>query len=160
PYFERYIALAISTGTRLMLIYLMLGVFQTVSAQWESTMSAWTPDQGVGPMFAEVAAMLLFAFASWMIPKMAGSIARGSLGVCASDLFTVGGAAAAGTAVAATTLAAVAAVPFTAGGSLAAEAGMMGLEASTLAEGATTMAGGVSAMGAAATSADAAPIMA
>src|SRR5262249_53175423 len=54
PYFERYIALAISTGTRLMLIYLMLGVFQTVSAQWESTMSAWTPDQPVGPMFAEL----------------------------------------------------------------------------------------------------------
>src|SRR5262249_23128344 len=114
PYFERYIALAISTGTRLMLIYLMLGVFQTVSVQWEATMSAWTPDQPVGLMFSEVAAMLLFAFASWMIPKMAGSLASGSLGLGASDLFAVGGSAAVGTAVAASSVAAAVAAPFTA----------------------------------------------
>src|SRR5215469_1894833 len=108
PYFERYIALALSTGTRLMLIYLMLGVFQTVSVQWEATMSAWDPSQPIGPMFSEVAAMLLFAFAAWMIPKMAGSLASGSLGLGASDVFAVGGAYAAGTAAAATTAAAVA----------------------------------------------------
>jgi type IV secretion system protein TrbL len=137
PYFERYIALAISTGARLMLIYLMLGVFQTVSGQWESTISAWDPSQPIGPMFSEVAAMLLFAFAAWMIPKMAGSLASGSLGLGASDLLAVGGTAAVG---AATAVAAVAA-PFTGGTSLAAEAGMMGLEGSTFAEGATSMAG-------------------
>ena len=56
-----------------------------------------------------------------------------------SKLLAVGGAAASGAAAAAsgvaaaaTTVAAVAAAPFTGGGSLAAEAGMMGLEGSTL----------------------------
>lgn len=135
PYFERYIALAISTGTRLMLIYLMLGVFQTVSSQWESTMSAWDPTQPIGPMFSEVAAMLLFAFAAWMIPKMAGSIASGSLGLGASDLLSVGGAAVAGTAAAAATVAAVSAAPFTGGASFAADAAMMGLEGAPGGEG-------------------------
>jgi type IV secretion system protein TrbL len=159
PYFERYIALAIATGTRLMLIYLMLGVFQTVAGQWESTMSAWDPSQPIGPMFSEVAAMLLFAFASWMIPKMAASLASGSLGLGASDLFAVGGAAAAGTLAGATTVAAVAAAPFTGGGSLAAEAGMMGLEASTLTEGAGTVAVGLSAAASAATGAEATPTL-
>jgi len=133
-YFERYIALAISTGTRLMLIYLMLGVFQTVSSQWESTMSAWDPTQPIGPMFSEVAAMLLFAFAAWMIPKMAGSIASGSLGLGASDLLAVGGAAVAGTAAAAATVAAVSAAPFTGGASFAADAAMMGLEGAPVGE--------------------------
>ena len=45
PYFERYISLAISTGVRLMLIYLMLGVFKTVSQNWIATMNGYTPDQ-------------------------------------------------------------------------------------------------------------------
>ncbi len=39
PYFERYISLAVSTGVRLMLIYLMLGVFKTVSSNWIATMN-------------------------------------------------------------------------------------------------------------------------
>lgn len=159
PYFERYIALAIATGTRLMLIYLMLGVFQAVAGQWEATMSAWDPSQPIGPMFSEVAAMLLFAFASWMIPKMAASLASGSLGLGASELSAVGGAAAAGTLAGATTLATVAAAPFSAGGSLAAEAGMMGLEASALAEDANTMADGLNAVDVA-TAAEAAPTLA
>jgi hypothetical protein len=34
-----YISLAISTGVRLMLIYLMLGVFKTISANWIATMN-------------------------------------------------------------------------------------------------------------------------
>jgi len=116
------------------LIYLMLGVFQTVSSQWESTMSAWDPTQPIGPMFSEVAAMLLFAFAAWMIPKMAGSIASGSLGLGASDLLAVGGAAVAGTAAAAATVAAVSAAPFTGGASFAADAAMMGIEGAPVGE--------------------------
>src|ERR1700690_4582677 len=42
PYFERYISLAVSTGVRLMLIYLMLGVFRTVSNNWIATMHGYT----------------------------------------------------------------------------------------------------------------------
>ena len=78
PYFERYISLAVGTGVRLMLIYLMLGVFRTVSNNWIATMNGYTADQPITQIFPTLMSMLLFAFASWMIPKMAASIASGN----------------------------------------------------------------------------------
>jgi type IV secretion system protein TrbL len=120
PYFERYISLAISTGVRLMLIYLMLGVFKTVSQNWIAAMDAYTPDQPALQIFPTIASMLLFAFASWMIPKMAGSIASGSLGLGGADIVSTGAAAATGAALAVATVATGGAL---AGGELAAGAG-------------------------------------
>ena len=90
PYFERYISLAVSTGVRLMLIYLMLGVFKTISNNWIATMNGYTADQPITQIFPTLMSMLLFAFASWMIPKMAASIASGTLGSGAADLVGMG----------------------------------------------------------------------
>jgi len=123
PYFERYISLAISTGVRLMLIYLMLGVFKTVSQNWIAAMDAYTPDQPALQIFPTIASMLLFAFASWMIPKMAGSIASGSLGLGGADVVSAGAAAATGAALAVATVASGGALA--AGGMAAAGAGGM-----------------------------------
>jgi type IV secretion system protein TrbL len=125
PYFERYISLAISTGVRLMLIYLMLGVFKTVSQNWVTAMDSYTPDQPALQIFPTLASMLLFAFASWMIPKMAGSIASGSLGLGGADIVNAGAAAATGAALAVATVASGGALA--AGGMAAAGAG--GIEA-------------------------------
>jgi len=139
PYFERYISLAISTGVRLMLIYLMLGVFKTVSQNWIAAMDAYTPDQPALQIFPTIASMLLFAFASWMIPKMAGSIASGSLGLGGADIVSTGAAVATGAALAVATVATGGAL---AGGELAV-AGAGGAEAAgALGEG--TIAGGSS----------------
>ncbi len=121
PYFERYISLAISTGVRLMLIYLMLGVFKTVSQNWVTAMDSYTPDQPALQIFPTLASMLLFAFASWMIPKMAGSIASGSLGLGGADIVNAGAAAATGAALAVATVASGGALA--AGGMAAASAG-------------------------------------
>jgi type IV secretion system protein TrbL len=123
PYFERYISLAISTGVRLMLIYLMLGVFKTVSQNWVTAMDSYTPDQPALQIFPTIASMLLFAFASWMIPKMAGSIASGSLGLGGADVVNAGAAAATGAALAGATVASGGALA--AGGMAAAGAGGM-----------------------------------
>jgi hypothetical protein len=79
-----------------MLIYLMLGVFKTVSQNWVAAMDSYTPDQPALQIFPTIASMLLFAFASWMIPKMAGSIASGSLGLGGADIVNAGAAAATG----------------------------------------------------------------
>ena len=49
PYFERYISFCVSTGVRLMLIYLMLGVFQTVSANWGRDHERIHPDPADQP---------------------------------------------------------------------------------------------------------------
>jgi hypothetical protein len=123
PYFERYISLAISTSVRLMLIYLMLGVFKTVSQNWVTAMDSYTPDQPALQIFPTIASMLLFSFASWMIPKMAGSIASGSLGLGGADVVNAGAAAATGAALAVATVASGGALA--AGGMAAAGAGGM-----------------------------------
>ena len=123
PYFERYISLAVGTGVRLMLIYLMLGVFRTVSNNWIATMNGYTADQPITQIFPTLMSMLLFAFASWMIPKMAASIASGTLGAGAADLVGIGAEIGKGAALGAATVAAVVAtggVGAVAGGALAA----------------------------------------
>jgi type IV secretion system protein TrbL len=131
PYFERYISLAVSTGVRLMLIYLMLGVFKTISNNWIATMNGYTADQPITQIFPTLMSMLLFAFASWMIPKMAASIASGTLGSGAADLVGMGAEIGKAAALGAATVAVVAATGgagAVAGGALAATetAGAMG----------------------------------
>jgi type IV secretion system protein TrbL len=123
PYFERYISLAVSTGVRLMLIYLMLGVFKTISNNWIATMNGYTADQPITQIFPTLMSMLLFAFASWMVPKMAGSIASGTLGMGGGDLVGMAAEIGKGVALGAVTVAAAAATGgagAVAGGALAA----------------------------------------
>jgi len=146
PYFERYISLAVSTGVRLMLIYLMLGVFKTISNNWIATMNGYTADQPITQIFPTLMSMLLFAFASWMIPKMAASIASGTLGTGAADLVGMGAEIGKAAALGAATVAVVAATGgagAVAGGALAATetAGAMG--GAEAASGAASAVGGV-----------------
>jgi type IV secretion system protein TrbL len=146
PYFERYISLAVSTGVRLMLIYLMLGVFKTISNNWIATMNGYTADQPITQIFPTLMSMLLFAFASWMIPKMAASIASGTLGTGAADLVGMGAEIGKAAALGAATVAVVAATGgagAVAGGALAATetAGAMGGAEAAL--GAASAVGGV-----------------
>ena len=86
PYLERYIALAVGTGVRLMVIYLMLGAFHALSQQWVQDMSAFTAQQSFDTLFPTLCAIVLYALASWKIPKLCGSLASGSLGMGAGDL--------------------------------------------------------------------------
>jgi hypothetical protein len=106
-----------------MLIYLMLGVFTTISNNWIATMNGYTADLPITQIFPTLMSMLLFAFASWMIPKMAASIASGTLGAGAADLVGMGMEVAKGAALTAATVAVVAATGgagAAAGGALAA----------------------------------------
>ncbi len=145
PYFERYISFCVSTGVRLMLIYLMLGVFQTVSANWVATMNGYTPTQPISQILPTLMSMLLFAFASWMIPKMAGSLAAGTLGTGAADLVGMGAEIGKGAALAAATVAAAVATGgagAAAGGALAATETAGAMEAGGAATTAATAAAG------------------
>jgi len=161
PYFERYISLAVSTGVRLMLIYLMLGVFKTISNNWIATMNGYTADQPITQIFPTLMSMLLFAFASWMIPKMAASIASGTLGSGAADLVGMGAEIGKAAALGAATVAVVAATGgagAVAGGAMAATetAGAMG--GAEAVSGAASAAGGVGEAAAETASAPAPPV--
>jgi hypothetical protein len=119
-----------------MLIYLMLGVFTTISNNWIATMNGYTADLPITQIFPTLMSMLLFAFASWMIPKMAASIASGTLGTGAADLVGMGMEVAKG---AALTAAAVAVVAATGGAGAAAGGALAATEtAGAAAEGAGT----------------------
>ena len=145
PYFERYISFAVSTGVRLMLIYLMLGVFKTVSSNWIATMNGYTADQPITQIFPTLMSMLLFAFASWMIPKMAASLASGTLGTGAADLVGMGAEIGKAAALGAATVAVVAATVgagAAAGGALAATETAGAMEGADGAMGAASAAGG------------------
>ena len=145
PYFERYISFAVSTGVRLMLIYLMLGVFKTVSSNWIATMNGYTADQPITQIFPTLMSMLLFAFASWMIPKMAASLASGTLGTGAADLVGMGAEIGKAAALGAATVAVVAATGgagAAAGGALAATETAGAMEGADGAMGAASAAGG------------------
>ncbi len=145
PYCERYISFCVSTGVRLMLIYLMLGVFQTVSANWVAAMNGYTPTQPISQILPTLMSMLLFAFASWMIPKMAGSLAAGTLGTGAADLVGMGAEIGKGAALAAVTVAAAVATGgagAVAGGALAATETAGAMEAGGAATTAATAAAG------------------
>ena len=146
PYFERYISLAVGTGVRLMLIYLMLGVFRTVSNNWIATMNGYTADQPITQIFPTLMSMLLFAFASWMIPKMAASIASGTLGTGAADLVGIGAEIGKGAALGAAAVGVVAAtggVGAVAGGALAATETAGAMEGAGVATTAASAVGGV-----------------
>jgi type IV secretion system protein TrbL len=161
PYFERYISLAVSTGVRLMLIYLMLGVFRTVSNNWIATMNGYTADEPITQIFPTLMSMLLFAFASWMIPKMAGSIAAGTLGMGGGDLVGMAAEIGKGVALGAATVAAVAATGGTgavAGGALAATETAGAMAAGGEATSAASAAAGVTEAGVAAGSVPAPPV--
>jgi type IV secretion system protein TrbL len=86
PYMERYIALAVGTGIRLMVIYLMLGAFHALSQQWVQDMSGFNAQQSFDTLFPTLCAIVLYALASWKIPKLCGSLASGSLGMGGGDL--------------------------------------------------------------------------
>ena len=147
PYFERYISLAVSTGVRLMLIYLMLGVFKTISNNWIATMNGYTADQPITQIFPTLMSMLLFAFASWMIPKMAASIASGTLGTGAADLVGMGAEIGKAAALGAATVAVAAATGgagAVAGGAMAATETAGALSGAEAASGAASAAGGTS----------------
>ncbi len=142
PYFERYISFAVSTGVRLMLIYLMLGVFRTISNNWIATMNGYTADQPISQILPTLMSMLLFAFASWMIPKMAGSLASGTLGTGAADLVGMGAEIGKAAALGAATVAAVVA---TGGAGAVAGGALAATETAGAVEGAEATAGAASA---------------
>jgi type IV secretion system protein TrbL len=129
-----------------MLIYLMLGVFRTISNNWIATMNGYTADEPITQIFPTLMSMLLFAFASWMIPKMAGSIAAGTLGMGGGDLVGMGAEIGKGVALGAATVAAVAATGgagAVAGGALAATETAGAMEGGGVATSAASAATGV-----------------
>jgi type IV secretion system protein TrbL len=87
PYTERYISLVVSTGVRLMVLYMIIGLGQTLSNTWVQEASQMPlSTAGLQSLFGLLASVIVFMALAWQVPKLAGSILQGSLQMGSSDL--------------------------------------------------------------------------
>jgi type IV secretion system protein TrbL len=87
PYTERYISLVVSTGVRLMVLYMIIGLGQTLSNTWVQEASQIPlSTAGLQSLFGLLASVIVFMALAWQVPKLAGSILQGSLQMGSSDL--------------------------------------------------------------------------
>lgn len=137
---KNYLSYAISSGTQLFMIYVIVGMGMQLADSWPATLStSVTPDAIVRQVLQLGVASLVFASLAWSIPKAAASLVNGAVSMGAGDLFGAAGAAAGGAAAGAaiatggtSTLAAAAKGAMqaaTAGTTLAAEQGATGFGA-------------------------------
>lgn len=136
PYVERYIALAVSLGARLMILYMIVGLGHTFATQWVVILNNMTtldvladPTNAFMNMCGILCGAATYAGVAVLAPRLVGSIMSGSLSFSGNEALSMGSGAALGAA------AVLAAVP-TGGGSLAAAGG-----AGTLAAGSSGAAG-------------------
>jgi type IV secretion system protein TrbL len=103
PYTERYIGLAVSTGVKIMLLYLLIGAGFNFAVDWQ--VAATTVATSGSPMmsaFDIMGAAMIFMMLCWQIPKLFSAVLGGSPALTGGDLLAtttglVAGAAAIGT---------------------------------------------------------------
>ena len=147
PYVERYIALAVSLGARLMILYMIVGLGHTFATQWVTVLNGMQtldvladPKNAFLNMCGILCGAATYAGVAVLAPRLVGSIMSGSLSFSGNEMLGMASGAALGGA------AVLAAIP-SGGTSLAAAGG-----AGTLAAGGA----GAPAAGAAASSSAAA----
>jgi type IV secretion system protein TrbL len=99
PYTERYIGLAVSTGVKIMMIYLLVGSGMDVALTWIDAAQrvAASPSPAMGA-FGIMGSALIFLMLCWQIPKLFAAVLGGSPTLTGGDLLATGSALVAGTA--------------------------------------------------------------
>jgi type IV secretion system protein TrbL len=87
PYVERYIALGVSTGVKIMLLYLLIGTGMDLAGGWQ-TMAAGVGSSPTPAMsaFEVMGAALIFMMLCWQIPKLFAAVLGGSPALTGGDL--------------------------------------------------------------------------
>ncbi len=96
-YVERYIALAVSIGVKIMLLYLLISTGMNVSLGWisqaEAVAVATNPAKDA---FSIMGASLIFAAICWHIPKLVAGVLGGSPSLSGGDVISTAGTIATG----------------------------------------------------------------
>jgi len=93
PYVERYIAYAVSTGVKVMTIYLLIGAGYILSNQWVAAAQAIVVSaQPATDALDIAAAAVLFLMICWNAPKLAAAMLGGSPALSGGDAVATGGA--------------------------------------------------------------------
>lgn len=87
PYVERYIALAVSIGVKIMLLYLLISTGMNVSLGWLTQAEAVaTSTQPATDALSIMGASLIFAAICWHIPKLLAGVLGGSPSLSGGDI--------------------------------------------------------------------------
>lgn len=97
PYVERYIAFAVSTGVKVMVLYMLLGAGMTMTSTWEAAASAVpnSAEPAVDALDISASAVLLLMIC-WNAPKLCASILGGSPSFTGGDAVSTAGGVAQG----------------------------------------------------------------
>ncbi len=102
PYVERYIGLGVSTGVKIMLLYLLIGTGMSLSVDWMTDAQRIASDASPAMSALEImGASIIFMMLCWQIPKLFAAVLGGSPALSRGDLissgaFVAGGAVAVG----------------------------------------------------------------
>lgn len=98
PYVERFIAFAVATGVKIMLLYFLIGTGMVVSNQWLIAAKGLngSPIPGDSSM-AIMGAALMFLLLVWKVPALFSSMLSGAPSLTAGDAIGIGTAVSAAT---------------------------------------------------------------
>ena len=93
PYVERYIAYAVATGVKIMLIYMLIGAGFILSNGWTAAAIAITTSPQPATDALDIAASaVIFLMICWNSPKLAAAMLGGSPTLTGGDAVGTGGA--------------------------------------------------------------------
>ena len=95
-YAERYVSQVISIGTRLMVLYLVIGLGQQFATQWitAAQVAATGATANISLAWTLAGEVAIYGLICWTVPKMVSSVIGGSIQASAGDAVGVGVAAA------------------------------------------------------------------
>jgi type IV secretion system protein TrbL len=102
PYVERYIGLGVSTGVKIMMLYLLIGTGMNLSVEWMTSAQQIADSASPAMSALEImGASIIFMMLCWQIPKLFAAVLGGSPALTGGDLvssgaFLAGGALAVG----------------------------------------------------------------
>jgi len=91
PYVERYFALSVAVGVKLMILYMVVGIGTALSTSWAA--QANNISNTLLPFrdcFDLIGGSLIFAAVAWGVPKFAASILAGSPAFTGGDIISMG----------------------------------------------------------------------
>jgi type IV secretion system protein TrbL len=121
PYAEKYVSQVINVGTRLMVLYLVIGLGQQFATQWiaQAQIAAVGSTGNLSLSWMLAAQVAMYALICWTVPKLVSNVIGGTLSASAGDAVGMGVAAGAAALSAAALVSGVGAPAAAAGGTAA-----------------------------------------
>lgn len=121
PYAEKYVSQVVNVGTRLMVLYLVIGLGQQFANQWiaQAQVAAVGSTGNLSLSWMLAAQVAMYALICWTVPKLVSNVIGGTLSASAGDAVGMGVAAGAAALSAAALVSGVGAPAAAAGGTAA-----------------------------------------